>query len=86
MEEFTQILVERLKKMGMEANVICAFIRDLEKVLSTGPRSDLSQVNQRLHLLGWDDLELDYRTLELATACFEFERLNDLENDQRSIM
>jgi hypothetical protein len=37
-------------------------------------------VNNQLHLLGWDDFELDYRTLELATAYIETEGLKNLEN------
>jgi len=41
---------------------------------------NLLQVNKQLHLLGWDSFELDYRTLELATACFEAEGLERLEN------
>jgi len=36
---------------------------------------NLLQVNKHLHLLGWDSFELDYHTLELATACFEAEGL-----------
>ena len=41
---------------------------------------NLLQVNQRLHLLGWDSFELDYHTLQLAIACFEAEGLKGLEN------
>ena len=31
----------------------------------------LSDVNARLHLLGWEDVELDYPTLQLAIASYE---------------
>jgi hypothetical protein len=30
--------------------------------------------------LGWDSFELDYHTLELATACFKAKGLERLEN------
>ena len=33
-----------------------------------------------MHLLGWDGVELDYHTLELAIACFEDEGLESLKN------
>jgi hypothetical protein len=39
-----------------------------------------AQVNEQLHFLGWDDVELDYHTLQLAIACFEAEGLEDTEN------
>ena len=38
-----------------------------------------SQVNKRLHYLGWEDFDLDYHTLELAIACFEAEGLKNFE-------
>jgi len=44
---------------------------------------NLLQVNKRLHLLGWDSVELDYHTLQLAIACFEAEGLKGLENRDR---
>jgi hypothetical protein len=41
----------------------------------TDQNLNYSQVNKRLHYLGWDDVDLDYHTLELALACFEIEGL-----------
>ena len=35
------------------------------------PYVSLSDVNERLHFLGWEDVELDYHTLQLAIASFE---------------
>ena len=67
----TQILIERLEKKGMGSGEIPGFIRDLTNALFVNPHSDHLQLNEQLHLLGWDDLDLDYRTLEIATACFE---------------
>jgi hypothetical protein len=47
------------------------FIRSLANTIFVNPQMDISQVNNRLHWLGWDDVELDYHTLQLAIACFE---------------
>ena len=44
------------------------------------PGTNVVQVNDRLHSLGWDDIELDYRTYELATACFESDDLDMMED------
>jgi len=43
------------------------------------PDMNHSQINKRLHYLGWNDFDLDYHTLELAIACFEIEDLNSSE-------
>ena len=72
MEELNQImkiLIKRLEGKGLEPGVIPAFLRNLTQALLDS--QDLWQINSRLNLLGWDEFELDYRTLELADACFE---------------
>ena len=71
MNQLTQILIDRLEKKGMESEEIPGFIRDLANALFVNPHSNHLHLNEQLHLLGWDDLDLDYRTLEVATACFE---------------
>jgi hypothetical protein len=75
-----KILINRLGKKGIEPNMIYGFIRDLANTIVVKPSMNLLQVNKHLHLLGWDSVELDYHTLELATACFEAEGLERLEN------
>ncbi len=40
----------------------------------------LTQLNHRLHHLGWDDFDLDYHTMQLAIACIE-EDFTTLEDD-----
>jgi len=35
------------------------------------PNMSLSQVNERLHYLGWNDIELDYHTYQLAIECLD---------------
>ncbi len=71
MNQLTQILIERLEKKGMGPGEIPGFIRDLTNAFLVNPNSNHLHLNEQLHLLGWDDLDLDYRTFEVATACFE---------------
>ncbi len=33
------------------------------------PNMNFSQVNERLHYIGWNDIELDYHTFQLAKEC-----------------
>ncbi len=71
MSQLTQILKERLEEKGMAPEEISGFIRDLTKALHVNPHSNHLHLNEHLHLLGWNDFELDYRTFEIASACFE---------------
>jgi len=80
MEELIIILIKRLEKKGIEPIMIYSFIRDLANTIVANPYMNLLQVNKQLHLLGWDSVELDYHTLELATACFGAKGLERLEN------
>jgi len=80
MEELIIILINRLEKKGIEPIMIYGFIRDLTNAILVTPHMNLLQVNKQLHLLGWDSFELDYHTLELATACFGAKGLERLEN------
>ena len=80
MDQIAQILMERLENKGMEPGIIPGFIRNLANALSVDPHTNLFLVNKHLHLLGWDDFELDYRTLELATEYLEAEGLGNPEN------
>jgi len=65
------ILIERLKKKGMEQNILPLFIKDLSNSLSIFDSTDFLQINNRLNLLGWIDFEMDYHTFQLAKAYFD---------------
>ena len=82
MSELTHILVDRLEKKEMEPGIIPCFIRDLATTVMINPHMGHLAVNRHLHLLGWDDFELDYHTLQLAIACFEAEGLAVSEDTQ----
>ena len=83
MDEFnqlTQILIDRLEKKGMDPGIIPGFMRSLASTVLVGPEANLVQVNDKLHSLGWDEFEMDYRTYELATVCFESYGRDVMEN------
>jgi hypothetical protein len=80
MDKLLKILINRLEKKGIEPNMIYGFIRDLANTIGVNPYMNLLQVNKQLHLLGEDSVELDYHTLELATACFETKGLESFKN------
>jgi len=73
-------LIKRLEEKGLEPSIVHGFIRDLANTILPNHHMDLIQVNKRLHLLGWNNFELDYHTLQLAIACFEAEGLKSLGN------
>lgn len=80
MEQLISILIKRLEEKGIEACTVHGFMRDLANSVLLSPDVNLLQVNERLHLLGWNSVEMDYHTLQLAIACFEAEGLKGLEN------
>jgi hypothetical protein len=77
----TQVLFDRLEKKEIYPSTIPGFIRNLANTVLINPHMNHAQVNEQLHFLGWDDVELDYHTLQLAIACFEAEGLEDIEKN-----
>jgi hypothetical protein len=73
-------LVDRLKTKGVDPGIIPWFIKNLARTMKFDSHMNLSQINSRLKWLGWDDVELDYHTYQLAKACFESEGINGIEN------
>ena len=71
MNHFEKNLIRRLENMGMEAGIIPGFIRNLGNIILFNSSLSLFQINKQMKLLGWNGVELDYHTLQLAVACFE---------------
>jgi len=69
-----QIFLQRLKKIGVEPNLISGLMKALAVFFYLNPNMSLSQVNERLHYLGWNDIELDYHTYQLAIECLDKNR------------
>ena len=80
MDKIKQTLILRLVKKGLETDLIPNFIRNLANFYIINPQISISQVNQKMHYVGWAGVEMDYHTFQLAVACFEDEGLQRLEN------
>ncbi len=74
-----QKLIRRLIESGIEASLIPGFIRSLANACLINPDMSHSQAIKRLKYLGWDDVELDYHTLQLAIDSLETKGLSQLE-------
>lgn len=72
--DLDRTLIKELREKGIEGRIVPRFIKDLAYFFQIDPTVSLSDVNDRLHLLGWEDIELDYHTLQLAIASFEREK------------
>jgi hypothetical protein len=58
-----------LKSKGMDPSLIPAFLKAITSIISSMPGIELAQVNQKLNLLGWDEVTIDYHSLQIAIAC-----------------
>lgn len=72
-------LIHRLIENGVEAALIPGFIRSLVNACLISPDMSHCQANKRLKYLGWDDIEIDYHTLQLAIISLETKGLSQLE-------
>ena len=66
-----EVLTKQLKEKGIEQDQMQLFIKDLAHTLSVANSLDLTEVNNRLYVLGWSDFEMDYHTVQLAKAYIE---------------
>jgi hypothetical protein len=68
-----QMLVDRLEVKGLEKDTIPSFIRSMRICFASDPQMNHLKTNRLLQFLGWNDIEVDYHTLQIAIACFEAE-------------
>lgn len=71
MEDLRLLLIDRLKSKGMDPSLIPAFLKALTNLISSEPSIAPDQVNQKLHSLGWNEVAIDYHSLQIAIACVE---------------
>ena len=69
--DIDHILIQQLEKKGVEQYIIPRFLKDLMNSYGDDTSMSHFQVNDRLHFLGWDDIQLDYHTFQLAKAYLE---------------
>ena len=67
--QLAEAIEKHFKAKGLAQGHIHPFLRDLLRTIPD--YKEAGQVNSRLRLLGWDDMNVDYRTLELAEAYFD---------------
>lgn len=73
MEDFKQVLLDRLVKQGADPSSLGSILKALAKILSQDPDVDPAAANERLRYLGWQEVRVDYHILQLALACFELQ-------------
>ena len=66
-----QVLIDRLLQRGADASLVDSLLRALSKILAEDPTMDPDAATNRLHYLGWPEIQIDYHTLQLALAHFE---------------
>ena len=71
-----QSLIHQLEKKGIEVPIIPRIIKDLVIFFTDNPSVSLFNVNNRLHILGWNEVRLDYHTFQLAKAYCENEGIS----------
>ena len=81
MEDLKPHLIDRLKSQGMDPSLIPAFLKALTSIISSEPGIEPSQVNQKLNLLGWNEVAIDYHSLQIALACRDVDT-----KDQRDML
>jgi hypothetical protein len=69
-----QIFLQRLTRIVVEPNLISGLMKALAGLIYLNPNISYLQVNERLHYLGWNDIELDYHTFQLAIECLDKSR------------
>lgn len=69
MDDLKPLLIDRLKSKGMDPSLIPAFLKAITSIISSEPGIELAQVNYKLNLLGWDEVTIDYHSLQIAIAC-----------------
>lgn len=71
MDDFKQLLIDRLKSKGMDPALIPAFLKSLMRIVSSSPAIAAAEVNQKLNALGWNEVLIDYHFLQITIACLE---------------
>lgn len=71
MDDLKLLLIDRLKSKGIDPSLIPAFLKALKSIISSEPGIEFAQVNQKLKFLGWNEVVIDYHSLQIAIAILE---------------
>jgi hypothetical protein len=73
-------LTLKLIENGVEASMIPGFLRSLANACLIIPNISHCQANKRIKYLGWENIEIDYHTFELAMTSLEAKGLSKLRH------
>ena len=71
--DLKQLMIQRLNHKGLEKNLIPGFLRSLANSIDMEKSTNFTSISRHLRRMGWDDIDLDYHTFELARNCLEEE-------------
>lgn len=71
--QLAAVFEKHLMTKGLALDHMASFLRDLDRALVV--YNEPLHLNTRMHLLGWNDLDVDYRTMELAEAYFDSDKM-----------
>ena len=67
------LLIDRLRSLGMDPLLIPAYLRALTSFILSQPNIDPDRANQKINSPGWNDVAIDYHSLQITIACLEQE-------------
>jgi hypothetical protein len=85
-QQLKTILFRRLEGKGISRQAAPGFIRNLTNILAVYPLLSLGEVNRIMQFPGWQDVDLDYHTLQLAIADLKPHQISGLELKNPSIL
>lgn len=68
-----QRFTAHLAASGLEGEFIPSFVRSMRICFATDPQMNTLKANRQIRSLGWNNVNLDDRTLQLAFAFFKAE-------------
>ena len=71
--DLKQLLIQRLGHKGLDKNLIPGFLRSLANSIDVEQSANFTLINRHMRHIGWDEIDLDYHTFELARNCLEAE-------------
>ena len=83
MDTIIDVMVNRLVSKGIEITSIPALIRNLANTIADNPNIELSELNDRMQSLGWNNIDLDEHSFQLVIAIFESDFLGT-DNSEKS--
>lgn len=77
MNSIEKQLCQRLVKKGIALHEIPGLMRDLVNIMELYPEQTHEEMSQKLVLLGWTNLHMDFFTFLLATVVLESDARSD---------